>query len=225
MRESSNAMENTHLLLCRIPTCTIILPQRGLVVQSRSGAKPFDDLYPLHEQLPRHFEVHLQQITEGEAIKVMLTIHSEQIGDQLTDNTYDDDGYRFHDVFHLSYAAILGWSPVTRKIMKRKRKSAPRVDEVEDGGRAIVIEEAISAVVFGYAKDCSFFEGVDTMDYSVLRTIKNLTSHLEVSRCSTGEWEHAILEGYRAWRHIRKSGKGIIVGDLSSHVLEYRADG
>jgi MazG C-terminal domain len=186
------------------------------------GVKLFDETFPPEEQLPRYFEVHLQQITEGEAVKVILTMNGEQIGDRLTDNTYDDDGYRFHDVFHMTYAALLGWSPVTRKLMKRKRKSAPKVDEVEDGGRALVIEEAISAVVFGYAKDCSFFEGVDTMDYSLLRMIKNLTSHLEVSRCSTGEWERAILEGYRVWRRIRQRGEGTIVGDLSSHVIAYR---
>lgn len=88
-----------------------------------------------------------------------------------------------------------------------KRKSVPKVDEVEDGGRAVVIEEAISAVVFGCAQGCSFFEGVDTMDYSLLRTIKNLTSHLEASRCSMGEWERAILEGS---------------GNLLSRAIEYR---
>jgi len=72
----------------------------------------------------------------------------EKIGDELTDNAYKDDGYRFHDVFHSAYVAILGWSPVIRKLLKRKRKRKPRVDEVEDGGRAGVIDEAISAIVF-----------------------------------------------------------------------------
>ena len=47
----------------------------------------------------------------------------EKIGDELTDNAYKDDGYRFHDVFHSAYVAILGWSPVIRKLLKRKRKS------------------------------------------------------------------------------------------------------
>ena len=42
---------------------------------------------------------------------------------------------RFHDIFHLSYAAILGWSPTVRALLRCKRKSDPRVDEVEDGGK------------------------------------------------------------------------------------------
>ena len=62
------------------------------------------------------------------------------------------------------------------------------------------------------------------MDYSLLRTIKNLTSHLEVNRCSTGEWERTILQGYYVWRQIKQTGKGTIVGDLSARTIEYRPD-
>ena len=73
------------------------------------------------------------------------------IGDPLTDASHIEDDYRLHDVFHIAYAAVLGWSPVLRSLMKRKRKSNPQVDEAEDGGRAIAIEEGISALVFSYA--------------------------------------------------------------------------
>lgn len=185
------------------------------------GVKLFDEGFPPHEQLPRHFRAHLKEMAEGEALKVVLMVDGEQVGNQLTDNAYADDGYRFHDVFHLAYAAILGWSPVTRGNMKRKRKSHPQVDEIEDGGRAIVIEEAISALVFDYAKGHSFFAAVDTMDYELLRIIKNLTSHLEAQRCSAKEWEHAILEGYRVWRQVREHGHGTIVGDLLARTIVY----
>ena len=65
--------------------------------------------------------------------------------------------------------------------MRRKRKSDPRVDEVEDGGRAIVIEEGISAMVFSYAERRNFLEGAEGVNYDLLRTIKDMTSHLEVS--------------------------------------------
>src|SRR2546425_1996035 len=51
----------------------------------------------------------------------------------IQDNAYDDDGYRFHDVFHFAHLAILGWSPVLRKLLKRKRRNDVLVDEVEDG--------------------------------------------------------------------------------------------
>ena len=58
------------------------------------------------------------------------------IGDPLTDNMLDPDGYRFHDVFHFAHAAILHWSPTFRALIKHKRKDDPKVDEAQDGGRA-----------------------------------------------------------------------------------------
>ena len=95
--------------------------ENGDVLQS-PGAMLFDEMYPLNEQLPRYFEVGLQQVVEERSVKVILTVNGEQFGDRLTDNTYDDDGYRFHDVFHMAYAAILGWSPVTEKAHEAEAK-------------------------------------------------------------------------------------------------------
>ena len=79
------------------------------------------------------------------------------IGDRLTDNIMMPDDYRFHDAFHYAYAAILGWSPVTRALFRCKRKSEARVDEGEDGARAVLIEEGVATVVFGQAKLLDFF--------------------------------------------------------------------
>ena len=128
--------------------------------------------------------------------------------DALTDNAYDPDGYRFHDIFHLAYAAVLDWSPVTRSLLQRKRKSDPLVDEVEDGGRAVAIEEGISAMVFAYASQYRMFEGVRTVDYSVLRTIRDMTAHLEVRARTAAEWEDAIIQGFDAWRCLHATGGG-----------------
>ncbi|MFJ1762482.1 hypothetical protein ACIOD2_19335 [Amycolatopsis sp. NPDC088138] len=38
-----------------------------------------------------------------------------------------------------------------RALMRRKRKSDQARDEAEDGGRAVVVEEGISALVFAHA--------------------------------------------------------------------------
>lgn len=37
--------------------------------------------------------------------KMRAHVNGEQVGDDLTDNADDPDGYRFHDVFHLGYVA------------------------------------------------------------------------------------------------------------------------
>ena len=148
----------------------------------------------------------------------------EQIGDDLTDNSDSIDGYRFHDVFHLSYAAILGWSPVTRSNLKCKRKSNPSIDEVQDGGRAIAIEEGISALVFSYAEKHNFLEGVSILDDQLLKIINNMTSYsLEVSKCSLHDWEKAILRGYEVWRQVNENQGGIVIVDLDERSLIYQS--
>lgn len=192
-----------------------------------TGAYIFDSDFPEHERLPRQFVVEITEVSENNSVKMKAFINGEQIGNDLTDNSYSSDGYRFHDIFHFSYAAVLGWSPVSRSNLKlndvkRKRKSDPQIDEVEDGGRAIAIEEGISALVFSYAKKHDFLEGVETLDYELLKTIKNMTEHLEVAKCSLEDWEKAILRGYEVWRQVEKNCGGNVVVDLDERSIIYQ---
>jgi len=181
----------------------------------------FDREFPENECLPRHFIVEITEVNQDDSVKMRAFIDGQQIGNDLSDNSYSSDGYRFHDVFHLSYVAVLGWSPVIRSNLKLKRKSNPRIDEVEDGGRAIAIEEGLSALVFSYAKDHNFLEGVAALDYQLLKTIKNMSSHLEVARCSLGDWEKAILAGYEVWRQVEKNRGGTVVVDIDARSITY----
>ena len=181
----------------------------------RAAKKLFDEDYPLSERLPRQMEIAIEE-KSGIAI---TTIDGAKYGDPLTDNRYQDDGYRFHDICHLSYASILGWSPTMRALMRRKRKSDPKVDEVEDGGRAIVIEEGISAMVFSYAERRNFLEGAEGVNYDLLRTIKDMTSHLEVSARTEGDWERAIMTGFDIWRQVKAKGSGQIHADLEKGTI------
>jgi len=181
----------------------------------------FDTELPEGERLPRQFEIELIDV-EGEARqRVRVLINGKPFGAELTDNAYDPDGYRFHDVFHFAYAAVLGWSPITRALLRRKRKSRPLLDEVEDGGRAAVIEEGIAALAFDYARRHRMLEGVATLDFQLLRTIKDMTSHLEVRQCTTGEWEQAVLIGFQVWRAVLAARGGRIAVDLDARRIAY----
>lgn len=184
----------------------------------------FDDDYPAAQQLPRQFVASIEEVMGpvGRA-QVVVSIDGHEVGARIQDNAYDDDGYRFHDIFHLAHAAILGWSPVLRKLMGRKRKSSTTVDEVEDGGRAIVIDEAIVAFVFDYARRHNFLEGIDAVDYQLLKTVRGLVSGLEVSTRTSYEWERAILVGYEIWREIRERRGGVVEGDLVNQTLRVRS--
>ena len=178
--------------------------------------KLFDDDFPLSERLPRQMEISIDE----ELGIAITTIDGAKYCDPLTDNRSEDDGYRFHDICHLSYASILGWSPTMRALMRRKRKSDPKVDEVEDGGRAIVIEEGISAMVFSYAECRDFLEGAEGVNYDLLRTIKDMTSHLEVSARTEGDWERAIMTGFDIWRKVKANGNGRIYANLERRTIE-----
>ncbi|WP_112196660.1 nucleoside triphosphate pyrophosphohydrolase family protein [Pseudomonas sp. LG1E9] len=186
-----------------------------------TSAVVFDESFPEQERLPRKFEIKLGEVIVEGKVKIRMLMNDMQVGDDLTDNADDPDGYRFHDVFHLAYIAVLGWSPVIRSLMKRKRKSISNIDEVQDGGRAQVIDEAVAALVFDYAKEHNWLEGVTELDYKLLRTIKGVTSLLEVKERSPGEWQKAILLGFEVWREILRSNGGRLLIDQDSRSIVY----
>lgn len=108
-----------------------------------------------------------------------------------------------------------------RALLRRKRKSQPLLDEVEDGGRASVIEEGVAALAFDYARRHRFLDGVAALDFQLLRTIKDMTSHLEVRQCTTGEWEQAILQGFEVWRAVLDARGGRIAVDLDARRISF----
>ena len=189
----------------------------------RSEDAFFDANAPVDQRLPRTFTIefrHLDESSDREP-KVQGYWNNEKWGDKLGDNSYAEDGYRFHDVMHLAHASVLAWSPVARKLFGRKRKYDPAIDGVEDSGRAIVVEEGIVAYVYGLARQASHFANNSGIDWATLKTIRNMTAGLEVQTQPEWQWEHAILLGYKVWRELREAGAGNIVGDLYARSLRF----
>lgn len=184
----------------------------------------FDEGYPPAQVIPRRFVVDIREESSGGKIKSHVTVDGVPFGDPLTDNAKEPDGYRFHDVLHFAHAAVLGWSPVIRGFLGRKRRRDRVTDEVEDGGRAIAIEEGLTAYVFSYAREHAFLDGMPMLDYGVLRTVKAMTQDLEVSARSAGDWENAIVQGYAAWRCVMKQGGGRLAADLDARTLTALSD-
>ncbi len=184
--------------------------------------KLFDEGCHEEECLPRKFDITFVEYARGDRTFVIQRCNGINIGDRLTDNKIDPDDYRFHDVFHLAYAAHLGWSPVLRALFKVKRKSNRAVDEAQDGARAIIIEEGISTWVFGRALELDSYEKLDYVEYSLLKALKDFVSGFEVDKCPLWQWEKAILDGFRVFRELKKYRCGIVVVDLVNHTLEFR---
>lgn len=180
----------------------------------------FDDKYEEDERLPSNFEICMTQRKSG---KCHMKWNGVFIGSPLTDNISDADGYRFHDVFHFANAAILHWSPTFRALIQHKRKSDPAIDENQDGGRAIVVEEGLTAWVFSRAKDIAFFEGQTSVSFDLLKTIQQFVKGYEVDACPLSLWEDAILQGYAVFRQVRAHNGGVIACDRQSRRITYRA--
>jgi NTP pyrophosphatase (non-canonical NTP hydrolase) len=181
----------------------------------------FDEHFPADEQLPRRFRAEFRSAIGDRAGRIEVYVDGEKCGATLSDNAYIDDGYRFHDVFHMTCAAMLGWSPVFRSLKDRKRKSDPDVDEVEDGGRAIVIDEALAAFVFAYAIKHNFLEGIGILDWQLLDLCRDLVSGLEVAKRSLYDWEAAILKAFEIWRRVREEGSGLVEFDMENRTAVY----
>lgn len=191
--------------------------------RSKKGERTkFDKPYSIDERLPRKFIVEFNEKRIGRSVQVKLKINEVTVGDTLTDNSYDRDGYRFHDVFHLSFAAHFGWSPVVRSVLKRKRKSDRKKDEIEDGARAQIIEEAISLYVFNHAKQHNYYAGISSVEFRILRAVQEMVNGLEVAQCTAKQWQSAILNGYEAFRLLKKNRGGIVEVDLDRQRIEYR---
>jgi len=183
---------------------------------------PFDHEYPEGERFPRRMSVEIREGEPGKTVPMRLTAGGVQvdIGDSLRDNSYDDDGYRYHDVMHLAHLAVLGWSPVLRKFMGKKRRSRPDVDAVEDGGRAMIVEEAVVAFVYADAEKNGFYRHSRHVDTDLLGTVKRMVRPFEVSRRSARDWERAILQGYAAFRHVRAKRGGRLEIDLDAQKIQ-----
>ena len=179
----------------------------------------FDSEFPDEERLPLHFEI---KITQRKSGRSYLQWNGVFIGDPLTDNIINPDGYRFHDVFHLAHAAILHWSPTFRSLIKHKRKSSRKVDEAQDGGRAIVIEEGLTAWIFSCAKHLDFFEGKTSISFDLLKTVQQFVQGYEVEKCPLKLWEQAILEGYKVFRQVQDNNSGTVIGNRETRTIEYK---
>jgi hypothetical protein len=183
----------------------------------------FDAQYPVHERFPDQFVLHFtpQEVRGWAGMYIEAEVDGQRFpfGDMLTDNAHNEDGYRYHDIFHVAFAVHLGWSPNTRAFLSRKRKSVPNVDEVEDGARARAIEEAVSAAIFAYMTSQSFKPVHHEKDIQLFHLIQQLVVGREVQTCDVMEWVRAIESGYDVFSQVRIGSPISLVCDMERQKL------
>jgi NTP pyrophosphatase (non-canonical NTP hydrolase) len=230
----ANVASKYDLSLGDVATANLAKTEGRWKDRERSSALYDDDQAP-NAQLPRLFEYSFEHrdINGIERLVLVdrLSRDGDLVGDPLTDNAYDDDGYRYHDVFHLTLAALFGWSPVHRKLLRKRdveplanREPSAKAD-AEDGGRAQVIDEAIALTAYGYAADHDLYAGTKAVDWQLLRHIKRMTDGVEVKNRTTKEWNDAILRAFAIWRELRDHRGGVVRGDLRKGEITFTPPG
>lgn len=203
--------------------------------QNRDHPTPLhDEVYKPAEQFPRQMEVSFVTVGRGRS---RMYYKGRQLGDELTDNAHDDDGYRFHDVMHLANLAKLGWSPVVRGLLGLKRKSDHIVDQVEDGARAKIVEEAVIKAIHSEGdrlarlrgpqpaqRPVRLFLGPRDITFRFLKFIQSLVNGLEVQTNRFWEWEEAIIEGHEIFYRLRCEGQGTVNIDLEKRTIAFRPE-
>jgi len=192
---------------------------------------PFhDDPFEAHEQFPRQFEIEFQSLGPR---KSRMLWNGEPLGNDLTDNADVPDGYRFHDVLHLSNIANLGWSPVLRGFMKLKREDKT-VDEVQDGGRAKILEEMI--ILFIHlegarraslaqpdisAEQRRLYPEDEDIPFGFLKKVHGFSVGYEPAKNKYWEWKKVIQDGYRLYFQLCQAGQGIVKVDMDKRSVEF----
>jgi NTP pyrophosphatase (non-canonical NTP hydrolase) len=181
----------------------------------------FDDGLHPDEQLPRLVRMEIYERDVGNKTFVFQKCNGVLVGDRLTDNHEPPDDYRFHDVFHLAHAAVLGWSPVTRALFKVKRKSTLNIDENQDGARAVLIEEGLTTWIFETAKEHQFFGNTRQLGFDLLKAVKGFVQGYEPQDLPLWLWERAILQGYAVFRRLQCERRGVVIADMAQRELRF----
>lgn len=194
--------------------------------------EPYDVGFDEEQQFPRRLTVTFVETEEAnKAGEVLLRVRmfrgaqtlaeTETIGDPLDDNSERGDDYRYHDVFHLAHMAVLGWSPVLRKLLGCKREDRPAIDRIQDGGRAAAIEEGVTAFVFSEAGAHSYLATASGVPPSIVKMCRQMTEHLEVSSRTRTDWQHAIIRGFSVFRAVVEHRGGVVTADLDARTLTF----
>jgi hypothetical protein len=110
-------------------------------------------------------------------------------------------------------------------------------DQVEDGARAKIVEEAVIKAIHSEGarlaqlrgpqpahKPVRLFLGPRDITFRFLKFIQNFVSGLEVQANRYWEWEEAIIEGHEIFYRLRCEGQGTVSIDLEKRTIAFQPD-
>ncbi|MBN9658442.1 MAG: hypothetical protein J0H49_09700 [Acidobacteria bacterium] len=183
-----------------------------------------DAAFPRHEQFPRHVAFAFVPVGDKRCHIYVEPLHGplRRVHTGAADLDCEGDGYRWSHAFNLAYMAILGWSPVARALLGLKRRSDRTFEKAEDGARAQMMEEAMSALIFHDAEANGFYERTGDIPQSLVDEVCWIAHHYEARQIKAEGWRTAIQQGYKIWRSLRARNGGIVELNLNDRHIQYR---
>ena len=172
----------------------------------------------LHDAWPNAFSDGPLTLKSG---KIQGYTLPSQLGEKLTNNSIIDDGYRFHDAFHIGIMAKLGWSPVMRSLLGVKRRGNPRMDEIDDGGRAIAFEESLFDFIATSGLENGVIEDPKFATLMLLNFFRTRT--LQEKRPDYTQASDALFEGIQLFHQVRRSLGGYVIANLDNRSTIYQS--
>lgn len=199
---------------------------------------PAYDDHPYEVQkLPRQFKIEFVEDSTSDPPRAYMIGHGElgtradderrrkgksidisgQLGDPLDDNAVHDDGYRYHDIIHLGHTVVLGWSPVFRSLIGAKRKDVADHDRIEDGARAVAIEEGLAAFTYSYMEKLGF--SPTSFDWDLFMHVRQAVRGLEVSDQPFIAWKLAYTQAFKIFEQLRTHSGGVVECNLDTREM------
>jgi hypothetical protein len=75
--------------------------------------------------------------------------------------------------------------------------------------------------VFDYGRNHNFLDGAGGLDEALLKTVRGMSSHLEVALQPEALWQSAIVQGFAVWRQVVETKGGVIEIDRTARTLRY----
>lgn len=144
---------------------------------------------------------------------ILVFVDGKQAGDKLTDNTYHDSGYRFHDAMHFAFAAILGWSPCAQSVLGLRLD--PDADTLADQCK---LEESLCLVIYQLRRCIDLQKG--TVDKPLLDMVYMFAKDVGTTR-DKEDWVKAITHGMIVWDKLHKHKGGYLDLDLKSRTITF----
>jgi hypothetical protein len=175
------------------------------------------------EKIPLSRLTFLVQETKPRVSEIFLELESGgflNIASKAEEWSHGDEGYQWHDIFHLANFGVLGWSPVMETLLMHEDKQQ-RKPSYEVGLRAQTMEEALVAVTLQLAwNDVRLYDGKFILQLQKWANV--LTRHYPVGKQSLDTWQHWCSEAFRLWREARANGGGFIDIDIENRKVMFR---